>query len=147
MPVVAVDPTPEVEPEEPEVESSNESMADDPSDDDSYIDEVLNEVKELNIDARPKIQPRYQPPAPVSKQHRVRFADQQPKPVPTRRYPVPGRRLNDPYRRSPAMRDARPVRATPKKRSMMSYGSHYGPGGTFLPTQTKARMLYTHCFG
>ena len=146
-PVPIEDPAPVAEPIETEVESDNESMASYYSGDEDYIDEVLTEVKELNINRPTKTQPRNHSPAPVAQPKRVMFADQQPKPVETRRYQMPAPLLNDPYRRQPAMANPPRARSSRSGRARMSFGSHYGPGGAAMPTQTKARMLYTHCFG
>jgi hypothetical protein len=146
-PSPVVEPVAEAEPVEPEVESDNESMASYYSGDDDYIDEVLTEVKELNIAEPSRTRPPYRAPAPAVQPHRVKFADQQPIPAETRRYQTPRSHMNDPYRRQPAMDHPPVVRPTRRGRAKMLYGSHYGPGGHMIPTQTKARMLYTHCFG
>ena len=146
-PVPIEKPAPEAEPMETEVDSDNESMVDDYSGDEDYIDEVLTEVKELNINRPTKTQPRYRAPAPDAQPKRVMFADQQPKPVETRRYQMPPPRMNDPYLGKPAMANPPRSRHDRRGRAKMSFGSHYGPNGDLMPTHTKAQMLYTHCFG
>ena len=111
---------------------------------------VADSVAQMNIDSKPQ---------PVVKQPRYRpnpYPQNQPSARPVR--PPPGMNnygppLNQsPYAanqlyRKPSMPNPRNHPRRSGRTQRLKYRSHYGPGGEHLDSQTKARLLYHHCFG
>ena len=130
-----------------ELSESMESATLSDNSEDTYIEERLNEARQQNRPQPPQRQPQYkqqrrvhfqEPPNPASQ--RTRF-----EPQPYYRRPQP--QITDPYTRKPTMRVPPKSRAGRKSTRDFHYRSHYGPNGATLDTHTKARLLYTHCFG
>ena len=141
-------PEPVVTPQEEKIDDSE--MMDVGSNSDDAIE---NHLAQMKLDNKPQnpppaqirparpslIRPEFRQPAKVARPppKKVHFA-----PRPTRRPHV-----NDLYRRKAAMPNPRRPPQRRDRPGRLSYSSHYGPGGDYLDTHTKARMMYSHCFG
>lgn len=140
-----VEPAPEKQPEPDPPEESEESF--DSVLEDRFVDDLLDEAKEEIEPPEPVRRPHYPPQRRVHFQEPVNPAARPPRPVQQYRQPVPLNQLADPYRRKPTMADPPRQRSRGRAREKFRYSTHYGMNGGVLDTHTKARMLYTHCFG
>ena len=120
------------------------------SDGSDSLASVANSVAQMDIDPKPQPvvnKPQYRPNPPQQNQPSARFVHPPPE---TNNY-RPAQRAS-PYAANQLYR--KPSMPNPRRRSQRSakthrlkYRSHYGPGGEHLDAQTKARLLYHHCFG
>ena len=124
------------------------------SDVSSSSDEAVEEyLKRLSVQKQPQTPP-IRPNVPQNvqtrrpqNQYQATVAQPAPRKVSwaDRHTPTPHRA--NPYYRKAAMPNppARPPRGL--RKAKMTFRSHYGPGGEYLDTRDKARLLYTNCFG
>ena len=120
------------------------------SDGSDSLESVANSVAQMNIDPKPQPvvnRPQYRPIPPRQNQPSARPVHPPPE---TNNFRTPARArsyaANQLYRK-PTMPNP-PIRPRRSRQSQrLKYRSHYGPGGEHLDAQTKARLLYQHCFG
>lgn len=130
-----------------EEEKIDESEMDASSDEDKYLDKAIADLKKVSISDKDETMP--QSPARSEARYPERSRNEY---RPTRNdqyrphYAQP-RRLNDPYRRNPTMDYQKPTSKHRRSGAKIRFKSHYGVDGEYLDTQTKAALLYTHCFG
>ena len=135
-PVAAPEPEPEDEASE---YSSSESFQE--------TEPPTEAIRDLRVDDQPKPRPQTHFERRADPVRRTTFAQPLTEHVPqqqNRRYhvPKPSRQLGRPrsieYEKPLENRYGRPK---------MRWGSHFGPNGAYMDTQTKARLLYSNCFG
>lgn len=142
-------------PEEPkedvnmEEKESDEEVLSDLSDTSEYLDEAFEAIKlEPKTPQRRKV--HFEPPNAPKREPQRRFSSAFEPQRPYNRQPLPARtppmRINDPYTRKPTMRNEFPRARQKRGGGKLRYTSHYGLAGEHLDTQTKANLLYNHCF-
>ena len=130
-----------------EEEKVDESEMDASSDEDEYLDKAIADLRKTTISDKDETMP--QSPArseahysePARNEYRPTRNDQY------RPHYAQPRRMNDPYRRNPTMDYQKPTSKHRRGGAKIRFKSHYGVDGEYLDTQTKAALLYTHCFG
>ena len=130
-----------------ELSESMESASLSDNSEDAYIEERLNEAKQQYRPQPQQRQPQYRQQRHVHFQQPPNPASQHPNIAPQQYYRRPQPHITDPYRRKPTMRVPPKPQWGRKSSAGFQYRSHYGPNGAALPTQQKAMLLYTHCFG
>jgi hypothetical protein len=125
------------------MEESFESSEDETQELEHALDELSVRPEPQRPQSRPLTYPEKRP-------HRLQPttpAPTQPKRVHFDNYGRPPPHMPHPVYRKPTMPNPpiRPVRGRGK--SKISYRSHYGAGGEYLDTRSKAVLLYNHCFG
>ena len=145
-------PPPQEEEETPNVEEkeSDEELVSEYSVTDEYIDEAF---EELNLAPKTPLRRgvRFEPPNAPKRQPHNRYPTTYVPHAPQNRQTLPQRtpqmRMNSPYTRNATMQNKimRPKQG--RGGAKLRYSTHYGIAGEHLDTQTKANLLYTHCFG
>ena len=143
----AVTPPPEKKKAVEELSESMESATLSDNSEDTYIDDRLTEARQQNQPHIPQRQPQYRQQRRVQFQQQPNPASQHTNVAPQQYYRRPQPQITDPYTRKATMRVPPNVRRGRKSTTGFHYRSHYGPNGAALDTHTKARLLYTHCFG
>ena len=140
-------PEPEHSPAPEEEEKIDESEMDASSDEDEYLDKAIADLKKVSISDKEETIP--QSPAKSEARYSERSRNEY-RPTRNAHYQpqyVKPRRMNDPYTRNPTMDYEIPKSKHRRGGTKIRFKSHYGVDGEYLDTQTKAALLYTHCFG
>ena len=145
-------PPPQQEEVNPNVEEkeSDEEVLSELSDTSEYLDEAFEDLK-VNETPPQRRQVRFEPhnanKNPPQMRFQTAFAPQRPSYTQSLPQQTAQRRINDPYTRKPTMRNEFSSRRQGQGGAKLRYTSHYGLAGEHLDTQTKANLLYRHCFG